>query len=187
MDGNLTLQGARVSLEPFASDHLHDPAYLSWLRDYEVMKTIGRPEYYDQVTFEEVAEYVQRITESDVDEFFAIRYEGAFVGTAKAGHIDREAGIADIGVMVGDRSVWRRGVASDALAVLCSHMFGAGGMRKLTCRVMANNPAMLRVFEKLGFQQEGLLRRHIPFEGRFVDLTICGCFADEFIQVGSNR
>ena len=52
--------------------------------------------------------------------------------------------------------------------------------RKLTCGIMANNPAMVRVFEKLGFRREATLRRQIPFEGDFLDHILLGCFAEEY-------
>lgn len=183
MDGDLTLSGARVTLEVFSDRHLKDPAYLSWLHDYDVVKTIGRPEYLTKISFSEVADYVRRIMESPDDLFFAVysRADETFIGTAKAGHIDRAAGIADIGVMIGSRAHWAQGLATDVLGVLCRHMFAAAGMRKLTCGVMANNPAMVRVFEKLGFRREAFLRQQIPFEGDFLDHILLGCFADELV------
>ncbi|MBH61070.1 MAG: hypothetical protein CL569_01175 [Alphaproteobacteria bacterium] len=182
MDGNLSIEGVRVVLAPFGKRHLDDPDYLSWLHDYEVVKTIGRPEYLTKVSYEEVADYVRTVTESPNDLFYAIhlRDGDGFVGTAKAGHIDRQAGIADIGVMIGSRSNWGQGLATDALGALCGHMFAQAGMRKLTCGIMANNPAMVRVFEKLGFRREATLRRQIPFEGDFLDHILLGCFAEEY-------
>ena len=186
MDGDLRIDGARVTLATFGERHLEDPAYMSWLHDYEVVKTIGRPEYLTSASYEDVATYVRRVSKSPDDMFFAIHLrEGeTFVGTAKAGHIDREAGIADIGIMIGSRAHWGQGLATDALRALCRHMFEKAGMRKLTCGVMANNPAMVRVFEKLGFRREATLRRQIPFESVFLDHILLGCFADEFDEKG---
>lgn len=183
MDGDLKIEGGRVVLASFGDRHLNDPAYLSWLHDYEVVKTIGRPEYLTAVSFEDVAHYVRQVTDSPNDMFFAIQMleSDAFVGTAKAGHIDRDAGIADIGIMIGSRPQWGQGLATDVLGVLCHYMFTQAGMRKLTCGVMGNNPAMIRVFEKLGFNREAQLRRQIPFEGVFLDHILLGCFADELV------
>jgi RimJ/RimL family protein N-acetyltransferase len=181
MDSDLTLSGERVTLTAFGERHLHHPAYMSWLHDREVVKTIGRPEYLTAISFEEVAEYVRLLTQSSNDMFFAIHLlDGeTFVGTVKVGHINRESSIADIGIMIGSRAHWGQGIATDALSALCRYMFAEAGMRKLTCGVMANNPAMVRVFEKLGFRQEAILRRQIPFDGDFLDHILLGCFADE--------
>jgi len=176
-----------VALKSFGERHLKDPCYLSWLRDYEVVKTIGRPEYLTSVSFDEIAEYVRRVTDSPTDMFFAIclRDSGIFVGTVKAGHIDREAGIADVGVMIGSRGHWGQGLATDALGALCRYLFTDGGMRKLTCGVVATNPAMVCVFEKLGFRHEARLRRQVPYEGDYVDHILLGCFRDELVTAGA--
>ena len=63
MDGNLSIEGVRVVLAPFGKRHLDDPDYLSWLHDYEVVKTIGRPEYLTKVSYQEVADYVRALAD----------------------------------------------------------------------------------------------------------------------------
>ena len=46
---------------------------------------------------------------------------------------------------------------------------------------MATNPAMIRVFERLGFVQEGCLRRHDALrEGGYCDHIWLACFPEEF-------
>lgn len=193
MDGDLTadielrLEGRVTYLVPFSERHLRDPRYLSWLRDYEVAKTIGRPEFLTEISFKEIEGYFRRISQSENDLFFALhmRQDDVFIGTAKAGHIDRDAGIADIGIIIGSRDRWGQGLATDALQCLCAYMFGARGMRRLTAGAMAVNPAMIRVFEKLGFRREGTLRQHVPFEGGYTDHVLLGCFRDEFVSATS--
>lgn len=188
MDGDLNrpqptrLHGRAVYLVPFGDDHLNDPAYMTWLGNREVMKTVGRPEYLASIPFAEVAAYVQRLTDSKNDMFFAVHVADGnrFVGTAKAGHIDWEAGTADIGVMIGTQELWGRGIATDALATLCRAAFRDLALRRLVANIMAANPGMTRVFEKLGFRQEGVRRQHVIFEDGYTDLLVYGCFAEEF-------
>lgn len=189
MDGDLTVQtperidGRLSYLRAFSERHLNEPNYLAWLRDYDVAKTIGRPEYLVEIPFKDAAAYVQRLAKSENDLFFAVHVaaDDTFVGTVKAGHIDRTASIADIGVMIGDRAYWGRGIATDCVGTLCRYMFNDFGIRKLAGGVMGNNPAMARVFEKLGFRQEGCLRGQVPFEDGFVDHLLYGCFATDLV------
>lgn len=175
------IEGRACYLQPFGDAHLADPAYLGWLRDPEVVKTLGRAEYLTPVPFAEVEAYVRQITASEDDLFFALHMaeDDAFVGTVKAGHINRAYGTADIGVMIGSRAHWGRGLATDAFGTLSRWMFDDFGCRKLTGGAMANNPGMLRVFEKLGYRREAVLRRHVPFDGDYVDHILYGCFPDE--------
>ena len=40
---------------------------------------------------------------------------------------------------------------------------------KIIAHVVTHNPASARLLEKCGFVQEGLLRKHFPKDGQFID------------------
>ena len=177
------LEGEKCRLEPFAKRHLNDPAYLGWLHDSEVVRSLNLPAYLETpVPFEEVATYCDSLWRSPNDLFFALHLagDGAFVGTVKAGHVNWYAGTADIGIMIGRKDVWGRGLASEALALLAAHLFESVRLRRLTAGVMANNPAMIRVFEKLGFRREGVFREQDRLGDEYIDHIHLGCLKPEF-------
>lgn len=179
-----TLIGTQVSLEPFTMSHASNPSYLHWLRDREVVKTLNLPRYLERsVSDDEILDYCRTAIAADNTLFFALcETEGnRFVGTVKAASIDLFAGTADIGIMLGDRTCWGRGYASEALALLCTYLFDVVGLRRLTAGSMANNPAMIRVFEKLGFQIEGVARQQDRFGDDYLDHVHMGCLQDEFL------
>lgn len=176
------LTGSTIRLETFQDKHLHDEAYLGWLRDYDVVKTINRRGYLRPVSFAEVERYCSEVMASPTDLFFAIRHfpDDVFVGTLRVSRIDSETRSADIGILIGDKAYWGRGVATDAIGTIGAYLFDRMGMRRLTAGLMSINPAMLRVFEKVGFQREGVFREQDLFEGRFVDHVYLGCLQHEF-------
>jgi len=173
----LRIEGTRSWLVPFEPRHRDDPDYLAWLRDREVVRTLNLPGYLAApVPAAKVAAYCDALMRSDRDLLLALhdRADGAFVGTVKAGHIDWHAGTADIGIMIGRRDRWGRGLASDAIHALARHLFDRVGLR--------NNPAMIRVFEQLGFVREGLFRRQDRLGDAYIDHIHFGCFANELRQ-----
>ena len=177
------LMGRGLSLQPFGEAHLRDPAYLGWLRDRDVVRTLNLPDYYLRpVAFEAVDAWCRRLWASGRDLLYAIEIlpERAFVGTVKLGAIDGYAGTADVGIMLGRRDLWGRGIASDAIATLCADAFGRLNLRRLTAGAMANNPAMIRVFEKLGFLREGCLRGQDRLDDSYIDHIYLGCMREEF-------
>jgi RimJ/RimL family protein N-acetyltransferase len=195
MDGNLMtrglvrvglrIEGARSWLMPFEATHRDDPHYLAWLRDAEVVRALNLPDYLAApVPAAKVAAYCNALMHSDRDLLLALhdRVDGAFVGTVKAGHIDWHAGTGDIGIMIGRRDRWGRGLATDAVYALACHLFDAVGLRKLTAGSMASNPAMIRVFESLGFVREGVFRRQDRLGDDYIDHIHFGCFANELRQ-----
>ncbi len=176
------LEGNLSYLVPFEASHMNSDDYMGWLRDYEVMKTINRFEYLRPVSSEEVRGYCEALMKSPDDVFLAlhVRRDDQFVGTVRLARIDHRSGTADIGIMIGNRDYWGQGLATDAIRSLCQFAFINLGLRKLTAGLMSVNPAMLRVFEKLGFQREGLFRQQDRYEDGYADHIYLGCFRDEF-------
>jgi len=177
------ISGSRTYVVPFDESHLENPRYISWLRDYEVIKTLNLLSYVDSpVTIEELRQYVQSVSQSEQDLFFALHaLEGKeFIGTVRIAKIDPITQSADVGVMIGEKSFWGKGLATDILGAVCAHLFESRKMRKLTCGLMSVNPAMEKVFTRLGFKREGLFRKADYFEGEFHDHIYMGCFAEEF-------
>lgn len=186
MDSNLTppIQGRKTRLVPFADHHLANPAYLAWLRDHEVVRTLNLPSYLiAPIPFAEVESYCRRLMSSETDRFFAIELDAGqdFIGTLKVGAINRYAGTADIGIMIGRRDLWGQGLAYDAISAVCNRLFRVEGFRRLTAGAMEINPRMIRVFEKLGFKREGCFRRQDRLGDDYFDHIHLGCLAPEFV------
>ena len=185
----MKLQGASVYLAPFTEGHLCDPSYLAWLNDMEVTRYIGRDEFLSETLLEDVEPYVRSVWDDARVHFFAVHKtdDDAFIGTVKVNFGDElgeRTRTADIGVMIGDRSCWGKGAATDALSVVCEHAFGELQARKLTAGAMLDNVAMVKAFKKLGFCEEGRLRKRNLVGGEYCDHILFGCFQDELRRTG---
>jgi len=180
---DLRLEGERVYAVPFAERHLNDPAYLFWLRDYEVIRSMNLPSYWEPVAFETIKRYVEGQIASPTDQFFAL-YEKAsesFIGTLRAAYIDWRTRETSLGILIGPREMWGRGLGSDAIRMLCRYLFDQVGLRRIEAGLMGSNRGMLKVFERCGFKLEGRLRnKDLTREGEYVDHLYLGLFRDEF-------
>ena len=178
------LDGKKTYVIPFSQRHLNDERYYGWLTDYDVIKTINRPDYIIPVPFDDVKRYCEDLMNSKTDIFLALydKDEESFIGTVKVGSINWFSGTADIGIMIGDKGRWGRGFAQDALNMVCTYLFDVLGMRKLTAGSMAVNKSMITVFQKLGFREEGVFRLQDRFEGGYCDHIYLGCFKTEFVR-----
>jgi ribosomal-protein-alanine N-acetyltransferase len=177
----LTLQGAIVSLEEFSEQDLEAQAYYRWLRDPEVVMTICRLEYLLPLSAEAIQDYARTLMRSDRDAFFSIvlKENDAFIGTLRIGHIDWRTGEADIGILIGEKSYWGKGVATDAICTACRYAFDTLSLRRLTAGTTASNLAMCRCFTRLGFQLEGRLRGKDLIRREYVDHLLYSVFRDE--------
>ena len=103
---------------------------------------------------------------------FAIEHQGQLVGVigCVAGQ-DIYAGSAEVGYWIGQK-FWGRGLASEALSLCTSYAFEVLQLRRLWAEVFADNPASMRVLEKVGFLREGLRRQAAIKAGEVLDCVI---------------
>ncbi len=92
---------------------------------------------------------------------WAIEVDGAVAGGigVTPGALEH-AGSVMIGYWVGKR-FWGRGIATDALRTLTTHMLATLRPRRLWANVMAANAASARVLENAGYVREAVLARSI--------------------------
>ena len=68
------------------------------------------------------------------------------------------------------RPYWRLGIMSEALAMIIRFGFRTVNLNRQQALVVPGNIASLALLHKLGFTEEGLLRQHSYFKGRYQDV-----------------
>jgi len=181
----LMISGNHTYVIPFEIEHARSEKYLEWMRNYDVIKTLNLLSYVEKPVSKQALEtYCRKMNTDKTILFFALynkKYD-QFIGTVKISKIDLKLRMADVGIMIGEKKYWGHGFAQDILYPVCAYLFGHYNLRKLTCGMMAINPAMQKVFEKLGFKVEGVFRKTDYCEGNYVDHVYMGCFKSEFIK-----
>jgi RimJ/RimL family protein N-acetyltransferase len=180
------LEGEKIYLKEFLQENLNDPNYFKWLRDYDVVKNIGHLEYLMPLQFTEVEKYFMDLTDSKNDSFFAVFFKenNTFIGTLKIGHINWRTGVADIGIMIGEKKYRGKGLSQDIIKIGCDYAFKKLSMRKITAGTASGNIAMCKCFERVGFKKEGIIRGQVLIEGVYEDHILYGLFPNEFYNGG---
>jgi ribosomal-protein-alanine N-acetyltransferase len=183
----MNIEGKSVYLQKFNVQHLNSSNYLSWLRDFNVMKYIGREEYLSSISFDAVEEYVNLLWKDKYVLFFAVHLKetNEFIGTSKINFIN-EIGLktktADIGIMIGDRNYWGKGLAKDILFTISNYCFDELKLRKLTSGAFKDNYAVIKAFESIGFKLEACLREKLFIQDKYYDQILMGCFKNEIFN-----
>lgn len=175
------LKGEKIELREFTFENLKDQNYFRWLRDKDVVKSIGRIEYLTNLNFDNVEKYINELINSDNNCLFAIyTKKGNFIGTIKIGHINWRTNVGDVGIMIGDKKYWGRGIAKDAINLIINYSFEYLSLRKLTSGCASSNEAMVKVFEKTGFSIEATLKKNLLISGKYDDHILFGLLKDEY-------
>jgi RimJ/RimL family protein N-acetyltransferase len=100
-------------------------------------------------------------------------------GSLSVHGMNRHSGVFSYGIGLGPQ-FRRRGYASEAVRLMLSYMFGECRAVKCATGVYDYNAGSLALHRKLGFTEEGRLRKHVFFAGRHYDEVLFGMLAEEF-------
>ena len=76
--------------------------------------------------------------------------------------------------------LWGNGYVVEACRAVLAFTFAEYGPERVQARVLAGNEASARVLAKLGFRDEGTLRRSLLRRGRFDDVRMFALLRDEW-------
>lgn len=99
------------------------------------------------------------------------------IGTLTA-YISRHHGTADVGILIGDTTVWGRGYGQDAWNTLTDWLIGHTQIRKLTAGTLACNRGMLRLMERSGMTLEAVRKAQEIIKGHPEDVMYFAKFHD---------
>lgn len=110
---------------------------------------------------------------------YAIEVGGRFGGQLTVGNVTHGAlRSAWIGYWV-HSELTGGGVATAALALGLDHCFGALRLHRMEATVRPENVASRRVLAKVGFREEGLLKRYLDVDGAWRDHLLVGLTVEE--------
>ena len=149
----LLLVGRQTLLRPFKAGDI-SAAYLDWLADEEVVRFSNQR--FHKHTRESTLAYVNSFVGSD-NLFLGILLaeDQRLVGTITA-YRSVPHQTADMGIMVGDRSCWGKGIGLDAWSTLMHYLLYKCELRKVTGGTLRCNVGMVRIMERSGMQLEAL-------------------------------
>jgi RimJ/RimL family protein N-acetyltransferase len=106
---------------------------------------------------------------------------GEHVGTVTLYDWHPYHGTAYYGYMIGERAHWGRGAMTEVLPLLFDFAFDTLGVRKLNAGAYDENVGSIVSFKKLGLQPEGVLRRQLRLDDRYVDQVLYGIERDQWL------
>jgi RimJ/RimL family protein N-acetyltransferase len=156
------LTGERVALRPLTVDDVGE-RYLGWMRDPEVNQHLEAR--FGEHTLESLRAFVAAQSERTDTLLLAIvaRETGEHVGNIKVGPLDPHHGTADVGLLIGERAWWGKGLGSEAIALATRLAAAELDARKLTASCYAANAGSAKAFMRAGWSAEG--RRPAQFVG----------------------
>lgn len=149
-------------------------AYVAWLNDPAVNRYLESR--FSAHSIDSTRQFVADCLASPSTVLFGIKWiGGAHIGNIKIGPMDRHHGLGEIGILIGDKHAWGKGVASAAIQMLVNIARDELGLRKLTAGCYASNRGSQKAFLKAGFYIAGERKAHFLLDNEPEPLVLMDC------------
>ena len=177
--------GHHLSLRPLT--RVDAAAFVPWVNDPEVTRTLAIGARAMDVRAE--AAFIEKTNASPYDILFGIVVQETdrLIGSTGLHQIDFRNQSASFGIMIGEKSAWGNGYGTEATALVVRHAFKALHLNRVQLHVYAYNLRGIRVYEKVGFRREGVLRQAHVYAGRFRDTVVMAILREEWEKRNLNR
>jgi diamine N-acetyltransferase len=107
------------------------------------------------------------------------------IGSTGLHALDFRSRRAELGLVIGDRSLWSQGYGTEATRMMLDYGFGTLNLNRIWLQVYASHTAGQRVYEKAGFRREGVQREQHFAEGRYEDGVLMGILRSEWTPLSA--
>jgi len=171
------LIGNKVRLVKFTRDNV-TKEYLEWLNDPEINRYLctGRfPVVIDDITiyageknflFAIMANGIALDKVEDSKEF------NKYIGTLSLHNIDWISRKGEIGYMIGNKSYWGKGVATEIVSLITDYGFMRINLNKLYAGVVIGNVGSEKALLSNGYKNYASIPQEYFLEGRFLDANM---------------
>ena len=142
---------------------------ITWFEDMEVTHFL---EIRIPPSIEEEREFLERTARDQNSIFWVIETDGRAVGSTGIRLIDWKHGFGSTGTVIGDKSVWGRGIGREMMQLRAAYAFTQLPLRKLKSAYIAGNEASARAQAAAGYREVGRYRLDRWVDGEWRDYIL---------------
>ena len=158
--------------------------YHSWRNDVDVMNTTSLS--LDLYSLDETRHFVENIilnSTSSKSYIIEERESATAIGVMSLINIDTKNRNAQCIIDIGEKEYWGKGYGTEALKTLLEYAFLELNLHRVSLRVFSLNEKAIRIYDKLGFVKEGVMRESLYRNGKWHDIIIMGVLKREYLTL----
>jgi RimJ/RimL family protein N-acetyltransferase len=163
-------------------EHADIPKFVAWLNDPEVIA--GLAVYLPMSIADEEKWFAKLADREQAEKPLAIEMKDGdgwtLIGNSGFHDIDWKDHSAEVGIMIGEKSLWNQGYGTEAMTLLLKHGFETLNLNRVQLHVYESNQRAFRAYEKCGFVLEGTKREAIFKNGRYENVHVMSVLRSEW-------
>ncbi len=174
INNEFILRGEKILLRNFTKSDIDD-RYIGWLNDSTVVRFSNQR--FLTHSYESSLRYFSSFENTD-NLFLSICHlpDEEPIGTMTA-YVSRFHETVDVGILLGEKSVWGSGLGLDAWNTLTNWLLECDGIRKITAGTLACNYAMIKILERSGMHHEATRKKQEIVNTKAVDILYYAKFS----------
>lgn len=161
--------------------------FVEFLADKEVTRYLS---YAPPASVMEEENWIEFQNEDPDSLTWSIDYDGELIGSVGFNFIDRRRRNAGLGLMIGDKSFWGRGIGTEAVRLAINYGFAHRNplmkIHKIKAGFLKPNHASRRIQEKLGFKRVGCEKEEIFHDGQWHDMILTELMRSDWAALQKN-
>jgi RimJ/RimL family protein N-acetyltransferase len=154
---------------------------VKWRNDLEVTSSLGGNTFFIS-KFRETEWVKNAILNDDRNIKLAIclKENDEYIGNVNLSAINWINRSAEYSIMIGDKNQWSKGLGKEATLLILKYAFQELNLHRIYLTVRNDNERALSLYRKTGFTKEGVLRKSIYKNNKFIDMVVLSILRDEF-------
>lgn len=167
------LNGLQVYLKELLPSDVTEE-YVQWLNNPSINQFLESR--YQVQTINSCKHFIEELQSQNNNHFWGIycNQKKRHIGNIKLGPISKLYQRATIGLLIGNKAYWEKGIATEAINLISDFAFQKLGLHKLDAGCYASNQGSKKAFLKAGYQVEGVLKDHFFYQDRFEHCVLLG-------------
>ncbi|WP_411953847.1 GNAT family N-acetyltransferase [Alkalibacillus sp. S2W] len=157
--------------------------YHKWRNDTDVMFSTNPS--LDLYSFEDTKDFVENVlmdNSSSKSYIIIDRKNEITIGVTSLINIDYKNRNAESIIDIGEKEYWGQGYGTEALNLLLNYAFQELNLHRVSLKVFSFNEKAIRLYQKLGFKEEGKSRQSLFRNGQWHDIIHMGILAEEYVD-----
>lgn len=156
---------------------------INWRNDEDIQNMVGGPKYF--VSVEKEKEWLRNAIFSNdrIVLGICLKENDKLIGTVNIQEFDWINRSCHVPVLIGDKDEWSKGYATEARMMALRYAFYERNMNRVWATILDTNIASVKMNEKCGFKQEGVLRKSVFKDGVYHDQILMSILREEFDEV----
>jgi [ribosomal protein S5]-alanine N-acetyltransferase len=174
------IQGKLVRLRPPKPEDASP--MVSWFEDLEATLFLGRR---NPPSIELEKEWLEATAREPNSVVWAVEVDGRAVGTTGIREIDWKNGFGTTGTLIGERSLWGKGIGREVMQLRARYAFTQLPLRKLKSSYFEGNVASGRAQAAAGYCEVGRYRADRYVDGKWVDEVMTEVLREDWLKENS--